>query len=166
MTKIYGLLQLIIIYTFYCVNTSYPMDNCFTGRRDRSRQTPEKDVLYIIPAGPVSCVHSLGGASYLLPVQTEWRQFIFFVWRVLCADAFWIYLQVWRKRGLFYEFKAYFHLEIYILCYIHIRASPGLKRGIIQCFISQFWRILCTCHRRRGRGWEVVCRPCSIPSAV
>ena len=21
---------------FYCVNTSYPMDNCFTGRRDRS----------------------------------------------------------------------------------------------------------------------------------
>ena len=56
---------------FYCVNTSYPMDNCFTGRHDRSRQTPEKDVLYIIPAGPVSSVHSLGGASYLLPVQTE-----------------------------------------------------------------------------------------------
>ena len=53
---------------FYCVNTSYPMDNCFTGRRDRSRQTPEKDVLYIIPAGPVSSVHSLGGASYLLSV--------------------------------------------------------------------------------------------------
>ena len=39
------------------------MDNCFTGRRDQSRQTPEKDVLYIIPAGPVSSVHSLGGAS-------------------------------------------------------------------------------------------------------
>ena len=34
---------------FYCVNTSYPMDNCFTGWRDRSRQMPEKDVLYIIP---------------------------------------------------------------------------------------------------------------------
>ena len=30
------------------------MDNCFTGQRDRSRQTPEKDVLYIIPAGPVT----------------------------------------------------------------------------------------------------------------
>ena len=28
----------------------YPMDNCFTGRRDRSRQMPVKDVLYIIPA--------------------------------------------------------------------------------------------------------------------
>ena len=46
----------------------YPMDNCFTGRRDRSRHMPEKDILYIIPAGPVSSVHSLGGASYLLPV--------------------------------------------------------------------------------------------------
>ena len=32
----------------------YPMDNCFTGRRDRSRQTPEKDVLYMLPAGPVT----------------------------------------------------------------------------------------------------------------
>ena len=53
---------------FYCANTSYPMDNCFTGRRDRSRQMPEKDVLYIVPAGPVSSVHSLGGASHLLPV--------------------------------------------------------------------------------------------------
>ena len=53
------------IYQFYCVNTSYPMDNCFTGRRDRSRQRPEKDVLYIIPAGPASSVHSLGGASIL-----------------------------------------------------------------------------------------------------
>ena len=60
-----------LLYIFYCVNTSYPMDNCFTGRRDRSRQTPEKDVLYIILAGPVSSVHSLGGASYLLPVPTK-----------------------------------------------------------------------------------------------
>ena len=30
------------------------MDNCFTGRHDRSRQTSEKDVLYILPAGPVT----------------------------------------------------------------------------------------------------------------
>ena len=44
----------------------YPMDNCFTGQRDRSRQTPEKDVLYRIPAGPVRRVHSPGGASYFL----------------------------------------------------------------------------------------------------
>ena len=31
-----------------------PMDNCFTGRRDRSRQTPEKDILYILLAEPVT----------------------------------------------------------------------------------------------------------------
>ena len=31
---------------------SGPVDNCFTGRCDRSRQTSEKDILYIIPAGP------------------------------------------------------------------------------------------------------------------
>ena len=30
------------------------MDNCFTGRRDRSCQTSEKDVLYKLPAGPVT----------------------------------------------------------------------------------------------------------------
>ena len=44
----------------------YPMDNCFTGRRDRSRQMPEKDVLYRILAEPVWRVHSPGGASYFL----------------------------------------------------------------------------------------------------
>ena len=32
----------------------YPMDNCFTDRCDRSRQMPEKDVLFLIPAGPVT----------------------------------------------------------------------------------------------------------------
>ena len=32
----------------------YPMDNCFTGRHDRSRQTTEKVILYKIPAGPVT----------------------------------------------------------------------------------------------------------------
>ena len=40
------------IGTFYCVNTSYPMDNCFTGRRDRSRQMTEKVILYKLSAGP------------------------------------------------------------------------------------------------------------------
>ena len=46
----------------------YPMDNCFTGQCDRSCQTSEKDVLYIIPAGRVRRVHSPGGASYFLPL--------------------------------------------------------------------------------------------------
>ena len=63
------------------------MDNCFTGRRDRSRQTPEKDVLYIIPAGPVSSVHSLGGASYLLPVSST-SVHLFHLARVVCRRVF------------------------------------------------------------------------------
>ena len=42
------------------------MDNCFTGRRDRSRQTPEKDVLYILPQDRSQSVHSPGGASYFI----------------------------------------------------------------------------------------------------
>ena len=73
------------ILHFYCVNTSYPMDNCFTGRRDRSRQTSEKDVLYIIPAGPARRVHSPGGASYVLFLSRQRdviASFSFGAWRV------------------------------------------------------------------------------------
>ena len=49
----YKLANLISKLNFYKL-IPYPMDNCFTGQHDRSRQTPEKDVLYIIPAGPVT----------------------------------------------------------------------------------------------------------------
>ena len=39
----------------------YPMDNCFTGRCDRSCQMPEKDVLYILLAGLVTeCAFARG----------------------------------------------------------------------------------------------------------
>ena len=40
------------------------MDNCFTGQRDWSRQTPEKDVLYILPAGLVI-------ASFMLSISMK-----------------------------------------------------------------------------------------------
>ena len=50
---VYRIANLISKLNFYKL-IPYPMDNCFTGRRDRSRQTPEKDVLYILPAGPVT----------------------------------------------------------------------------------------------------------------
>ena len=72
-------------WCFYCLNTSYPMDNCFTGRHDRSRQLSEKDVLYIIPAGPARRVHSPGGASYFLFLSRHLdviASFSFGVWRV------------------------------------------------------------------------------------
>ena len=65
LVKSRNIANLISKLTFYKL-IPYPMDNCF------SRQTPEKDVLYIIPAGPVtecafarwriilpSCLHSV-----------------------------------------------------------------------------------------------------------
>ena len=53
---------------FYCVNTSYPMDNSLSGRRGPARQTPEKDVLCLHRLGRPSTVHSPDGVSYFLPV--------------------------------------------------------------------------------------------------
>ena len=35
------------MHIFYCVNTSYPMDNSLSGRRRPARQTSEKDVLCV-----------------------------------------------------------------------------------------------------------------------
>ena len=46
----------------------YPMDNCFTGRRDRSRQMTEKVILYKLPAGPVMECTFARFASCILPV--------------------------------------------------------------------------------------------------
>ena len=42
-----NLINLISKLNFYKL-IPYPMVNCFTGRRDRSRQTLEKDILYIL----------------------------------------------------------------------------------------------------------------------
>ena len=53
---------------FYCVNTSYPMDNSLSGQRRPARQTSEKDVLCFHRLGRPSTVHSPGGVSYFLPV--------------------------------------------------------------------------------------------------
>ena len=46
---------------FYCVNTSYPMDNSLSGRRGPARQTSEKDVLCLHRLGRPSGVHSPDG---------------------------------------------------------------------------------------------------------
>ena len=53
---------------FYCVNTSYPMDNSLSGRRRPARQTSEKDVLCLHRPGRSNAVHSPGGVWYFLPV--------------------------------------------------------------------------------------------------
>ena len=58
----------IVKMEFYCVNTSYPMDNSLSGRRGPARQTSEKDVLCLHRLGRPSGVHSPDGVSYFLPV--------------------------------------------------------------------------------------------------
>ena len=47
--KIANLISKLNFYKFI----PYPMNNHFTGRHDWSHQMPEKDTLYILPAGPV-----------------------------------------------------------------------------------------------------------------
>ena len=72
-----GISSIESILQFYCVNTSYPMD--------QSRQMPEKDVVYIIPTGPVKRVHSPGGALYFLFLSRQRdviASFLFGAWRV------------------------------------------------------------------------------------
>ena len=52
-SKRHNIANLIRKLNFYKL-IPYPMDNCFTGQYDWSCQTPEKDVLNIISAGPVT----------------------------------------------------------------------------------------------------------------
>ena len=84
------------------------MDNCFTGRRDRSRQTPEKDVLYRIPAGPVRRVHSPGGASYFLFLSRHRdviASFSFGAWRVKTCFQRKEILVLYRTHPFYFIFE-------------------------------------------------------------
>ena len=93
------------------------MDNCFTGRRDRSCQTSEKDVLYIIPAGPARRVHSPGGASYFLFLSRH-RD-------VIASFSF----GTWRVKTCFHDKRIFvttpytsilFHLKEVLQCYLRL----------------------------------------------
>ena len=99
---------------FYCVNTSYPMDNCFTGRRNRSRQTSEKDVLYILPAGPVTeCAFA------------RWRIVLHFLFAEDFLQRYvFEFLQRTLPSFLFFISTEYIYTTLLI-----IMSSPGQKRG-------------------------------------
>ena len=93
------------------------MDNCFTGRRNRSRQTPEKDVLYIIPAGPVRRVHSPGGASYFLFLSRQRdviASFSFGAWRVKTC------FQRQGNFGFIPNSSVLFHIEVIQKFYLQL----------------------------------------------
>ena len=63
--------QFLLNKSFYCVNTSYPMDNSLSGRRGPARRTSEKDVLCLHRLGRPSTVHSPDGVSYFLSRQSD-----------------------------------------------------------------------------------------------
>ena len=102
------------------------MDNCFTGRRDRSRQTSEKDVLYIIPAGPVRRAHSPGGASYFLFLSRQRdviASFSFGGWRVkTCFHDKRIFCSTPNSTALFHLLR---RSEVFSTT----MSSPGQRRG-------------------------------------
>ena len=111
---------------FYCVNTSYPMDNCFTGHCDRSSQTSEKDVLYIIPAGPVRRTHSPGGASYFLFLSRQCdviASFSFGAWTVKTC------FHDKRTSGSTPNSTALFHLLRRLEVFSTTMSSSGQRRG-------------------------------------
>ena len=104
--------KMIRILAFYCVNTSYPMDNCFTGRRDRSRQTTEKVILYKIPAGPVRVyIRQVSPRAYFLSSQNDVIA-SFFVWRTSVRTCFSTVI------GTFEVLKTTFFIELYLKLYI------------------------------------------------
>ena len=72
--------------SFYCVNSSYPMDNCFTGRRNWSRQMTEKVILYKLPAG--GYIRQVSPHVYFLSRQDDViASFSFGAWSVQTCFA-------------------------------------------------------------------------------
>ena len=102
------------------------MDNCFTGRRDRSRQTSEKDVLYIIPAGPVRRALSPGGASYFLFLSRHRdviASFLFGAWRVKTC---------FHDKRIFCYYTVHIHFissSRSSTVFSTTMSSPGQRRG-------------------------------------
>ena len=96
---------------FYCVNTSYPMDNNLSGRRGPARQTAEKVILYVdILAGRPWCALARWRTSIAscLDTVTSWHLFrlargVFT--RTFCSHIFLISL----PGCLFFHFNILFY---------------------------------------------------------
>ena len=126
------------------------MDNCFTGRRDRSRQTSEKDVLYIIPAGPVRRVHLPGATSYFLFLSRQ---------RDIIAS---FSVGAWRVKTCFHDKRifcstpnstALVHLLRRLEVLSTTMSSPGQRRGSCGHIMAGFdSHSKCACCRDKGLG--------------
>ena len=126
------------------------MDNCFTGQRERSHQTSEKDVLYIIPAGPARRVHSPGGASYFLFLSRQRdviASFSFGASRVkTCFHDKQIFCSTPNSTALFHLFG---RSEVFSTT----MSSPGQRRGSCEHTMAGFdYHSKCARCRDKGLG--------------
>ena len=125
---------------FYCINTSYPMDNCFTGRRDQSRQTPEKDVLYILPAGPVT---EVAHRTSFLSRQCDFiASFSFGAWSVQTCFYRETFFEVLLRIHLLFCFYV-FLLKYWSSCH------PQDKR---EALVATLWLVLMVIWSAQGVG--------------
>ena len=74
--------------SFYCVNTSYSVDNCYTGRCNRSSQTTEKAILCKNTSriGLVMCICYVVHRTPCLDSVMSWH--LFHLARVVCGRVF------------------------------------------------------------------------------
>ena len=134
------------------------MDNCFTGRRDRSRQTPEKDVLYRIPVGV--CIRQVAHRTSFLSRQCD----------VIASFSF----GAWSVRTCFQQ-ETFFELLNKSICFILllristevsiILSSPGQKRGTCDHVMASFdGHMKCARCRYKGIGEDycILKKDCSI----
>ena len=135
------------------------MANCFIGRRDRFRQTSEKDVLCIIPAGPARRVHSSGDTSYFLFLSRH-RD-------VIASFSF----GAWRVKTCFYDKRIFcstsntsilFQLLRSSTVFSMTMSSPGQRRGSCGHAMAGF-DSHSKCARCRDKGVEIVMSARGLP---
>ena len=131
------------------------MDNCFTGRRDRSRQMTEKVILYKLPAGPVTeCTFARCRLVHTscLDRMTSSRLF---------RLAHGVYRRVFSQSVQHEVFLR--HLQTFILFSIIrtfiasgvVMASPGQKKGSCGHIMALFdAHSKCACCREKGIGQD------------
>ena len=140
------------------------MDNCFTSRRDRSRQMPEKNVLYRIPAGPVTeCAFAMRHIVLPSCLDSGTSQHLFRLPRGVCRRVF-------NKRRFFEVYCKFIHfiLLLHISTEVStIMSSPGQKRGTCGHVMASFdGHLKCVRCRDKGVGEDnCILKDCPICKA-
>ena len=133
------------------------MDNCFTGRRDQSHQMTEKDILYKLPAGPVTeCTFARCSLVHTSCLDRMMSSRLFRLARGVYRRV----LQSVSTRRIF-KTTTNFH---FIASGV-VMASPGQKKGSCGHIMALFdAHSKCTRCRDKGIGQDpcVEKKPCQI----